>query len=70
MLRCLSTPLPWLCAQYLVRFNLTSIVGPDSKVTAFAPTNAAFEKLVAAIGEVPDDDDVLVSLQGLSCGLI
>jgi uncharacterized surface protein with fasciclin (FAS1) repeats len=52
-----------ILVSYLVRFNLTSIVGPDSKVTAFAPTNAAFEKLVAAIGEVPDDDAVLEVLK-------
>jgi transforming growth factor-beta-induced protein len=49
--------------SFLDKLNLTKDLGPELAVTFFAPTNAAFEKLLATIGSVPDDDDVLEVLQ-------
>jgi uncharacterized surface protein with fasciclin (FAS1) repeats len=50
--------------SYVDKFNnKTGVPRPGTEVTFFAPTNAAFEKLFAAIGSVPDDDDVLEVLK-------
>jgi uncharacterized surface protein with fasciclin (FAS1) repeats len=59
----LTDPKFSILLSFLDKFNLTKNLGPELEITFFAPTNAAFEKLLATIGSVPDDEDVVKVLR-------